>query len=107
MTGYAYQYYYEGWREVRPWWGAKRLEFLFRVSGDRKAWRTVTVVLPVAGVREWERAEQRKLSSTEQYAVAKMALLQAFDERAGPAALAAQVRVRNADIQGIVERLGL
>ena len=49
----------------------------------------------------------RELSLTERYAVAKIALFQAFDERPDPAQLRDEVRVRNADVEGIIETLGL
>jgi len=39
--------------------------------------------------------------------VAKIALFQAFDERPDPAQLRDEVRVRNADVEGIIETLGL
>ena len=67
----------------------------------------ISVVLATPSLQAWEQAHGRELSSTERYAVAKLALFQAFDERASPALLRDEVRVRNADIEGIVERLGL
>ena len=44
---------------------------------------------------------------TERYAVAKMALFQAFDERTEPALMKDPVHVRAADVEAIVETLGL
>ncbi|MBZ5619088.1 MAG: hypothetical protein LAQ69_10250 [Acidobacteriia bacterium] len=105
-TGYVYQYYYEGHRDFRS--GAESgMEFVFSISADRKNWHATPVLVSDEALRAWEATHARQLSSTERYAVAKIALFQAFDERAEPALMRDEVRVRNADIEGIVERLGL
>ncbi len=106
QSGYVYQYFYEGQRQAGTR-SADGTEFVFRVSADRKTWMAISVVLAARSVQAWEHAHGRELSSTERYAVAKLALFQAFDERAAPALLRDEVLVRNADIEGIVERLGL
>ena len=49
---------------------------------------------------------QRELSSTEVYALAKMALFQAFDERANPAHMKGDVRVSEAHIEALAATLG-
>src|ERR1035441_1376355 len=59
------------------------------------------------GWRAWEQAHGRMLGSTERYAVSKMALFQAFDERATPLEMKQEVRVRGADMAAIIETLGL
>jgi hypothetical protein len=106
QSGYVYHYYYEGHRPCRaPGGGAT--EFVFRISADRKAWRPVSIVLPVAAVRAWETGHERNLSATECYAFAKMALFQAFDERPAPTGLPPEVRVRAGDLEGFSETLGL
>jgi hypothetical protein len=106
QSGYVYQYFYEGHRRVdAPSGGA--LEFVFRASADRKNWNDLSVLIDDCAIRAWEQAHSRELSATEHYAIAKIALFQAFDERQGPAQMRDPVRVRNADIDGIVETLGL
>jgi len=106
-SGYVYQYFYEGRRETREGWGERGIEFVFRCTADRLTWMSISVVVAASAIGAWQEAHGRELSSTEHYAVAKMALFQAFDERAGPAQLCGTVRVRNADIEGFVEKLGL
>jgi hypothetical protein len=106
-SGYVYQYFYEGRREARTGSARAGIEFVFRVSADRKTWMPISVVLATSTVQTWEQAHGRELSPAERYAVAKLALFQAFDERSAPAQLRDEVCVRNADIEGIVERLGL
>ena len=105
QSGYVYQYFYEGQRPVRGAEGGT--EFVFSVSADRKTWHPVSVLVGDGAVHEWERAHGRQLSSTERYAVSKMALFQAFDERATPELMKSEVRVRNADVEAIIESLGL
>ena len=106
QSGYVYQYFYEG---QRPYGAGPDggVEYVFRVSADRKTWSETPVLVAETAVGGWQEAHGRELSSTERYAIAKMALFHAFDERAAPTELAAEIRVRTADVDGIVETLGL
>jgi len=104
QTGYVYQYFYEG---HRPSAGERGTEFVFDVSADRKTSAPVSVLVSDAAVESWEGETGRTLSGTEKYAVAKMALFQALDERATPEALREPVRVRPADIQSILAALNI
>ncbi|HEY2013752.1 MAG TPA: hypothetical protein VGH38_09645 [Bryobacteraceae bacterium] len=106
QSGYVYQYYYEGHRDFRSG-GDSGIEFVFSVSPDRKNWQPVSVLVSDGAVRTWEQSHARELSSTERYAVAKIALFQAFDERPLPAQMKEEVRVRAADVDAIIETLGL
>lgn len=93
-SGYAYEYYHEGWREA----GGAR-EYLFTVSGDRKTWFPLTVVVVDA--------PEHALADNERYGVAKMALFAAFDERASPAEMREEVRVGAAQVAELLGRLGI
>lgn len=105
-SGYVYQYFYEGHRAYAS--GSEHgVEFVFSVSADRKNWRDTGVFLADEAVSGWESAHQRTLNATERYAIAKLALFQAFDDRTAPAQMNEPVRVRLADVDGIVEALGL
>ena len=105
QSGYVYQYFYQG---QRPYDGGESgVEYVFTVSGDRKTFHTVSVLVEEGAVRAWEEAHARQLASTERYAISKMALFQAFDERATPELMRREVRVRAADMAAIVETLGL
>jgi len=106
QSGYVYQYFYEGHREFREASDAGT-QFVFRVSADNKTWIASAVLVSEEAIRAWESAHERTLSATERYAVAKMALFQAFDERETPPLMKAAVRVRAADVDAIVETLGL
>jgi len=104
-SGYVYQYAFEG---QRPLGKPASTEFVFSASADRKTWHEVSVLVEAAAVSAWEQAHGRELSSTEWYALAKMALFAAFDERAAPAQMYADpVRLRASDVEGIMERLGI
>lgn len=106
QSGYVYQYFYEGHRAFDS--GSEGgTEFVFQISADRKTWNDLSVVVSAAAIESWQEANTRELSPNERYAIAKMALFQAFDERPGPAQMHEHVRVRNADIAGIVDTLGL
>jgi hypothetical protein len=101
-SGYVYQYYYQGHRPVRG-----GTEYVFDVSSGPKRSFPVTVVVSEESVRTWEEAHERSLSATERYAVAKLALFRAFDERPAPARLREPVYVRPADLTDILETLGI
>ena len=104
QSGYVYQYAYEGQRALPKNAGT---EFVFSVSADRKSWHNISVLVETAAVRIWEQAHERILSATEWYALAKMSLFGAFDERATPVEMREAVRLRAEDVNGIMEQLGI
>jgi hypothetical protein len=106
QSGYAYQYFYEGHRPFRSG-GEGGTEFVFSVSADRKSWHSTSVLLGDGAVRAWQAAHQRELSSTEQYAIAKMSLFQAFDDRPTPAQMKDEVHVRTGGVEAIMATLDL
>jgi hypothetical protein len=93
-SGYAYQYFYQGHRGN---------EYVFQVSADRRTYFSLAVLVSDAALQ----ASPRELNSTERYAVAKMALFQAFDERAGPDQMRQPIQVRPEELAAIVAQLGL
>jgi len=106
QSGYVYQYYYEG---HRPYKRERQsgTEHVFDVSGDRKTSMPVCVLVSDAAIEDWESRHGRTLYASERYAIAKMALFQAFDERPNPAAMSADVLVRAADVEAILITLGI
>jgi hypothetical protein len=106
QSGYQYQYFYEGHRPFRSA-AQSGTEFVFRVAMNRREWQPVAVLLAGQALQTWERVHARELSAAERYAIAKMALFQAFDERSGPALMKQDVRVRPADAEAIMEALGI
>ena len=102
MSGYAYQYYYQGQREV-----SEGIEFVFDVSADRKTSFPLSIVVSDAALAQWEQAHERKLGSNERYAVAKLALFRAFDETDTPKGLLKPVRVDAKQVGELLETLGV
>src|SRR6266446_138470 len=77
--GYVYQYYFfEGNRAQRN--GAPGGEFTYVVTADRRAAFSFKIFVMQSALDAWARLNGRPLSSSEEYAVAKMRLFQAFDE---------------------------
>lgn len=106
QSGYVYQYFYEGYRTFQAG-GETGTAFVFTTSVDRRDWGPTEVLVGDGALAAWEQAHARQLSSTERYAIAKLALFQAFDERPKPEQMRLEVRVRAADVEAIVETLGL
>jgi len=105
-SGYVYQYFYEGQRPARREASAGT-QFVFNVSADRKSSFLVSVFLSDEAVESWQREHARELGSTERYAVAKLALFQAFDQRPAPDAMNEEVRVQASDIESILAALDI
>jgi hypothetical protein len=102
-TGYVYQYTYSGQRPSRQPAGT---EFVFSVTTGREEARPLPVVVEEAAIKEWSAAHARSLSASERYALAKLALFAAFDQRPSPADLhAAPIRVRAADVEAFMQHL--
>ena len=104
QSGFSYDYWYEGHRPYRSR-GDAGTEFVFSVSAGAAGRIAASVFLSEAAVRAWEQAHARRLSATELYALAKMSLFQAFDERARPDLMKTPVLIRAADIEAISETL--
>ncbi|HKM80199.1 MAG TPA: hypothetical protein VJY15_04485 [Candidatus Acidoferrum sp.] len=78
-NGYVYQYcFYEVNRITHE--GGPAGEFIYAISTDCKTTFPLRIVVVQAALQVWARANGRVLSSSEEYAVAKMRLFQAFDE---------------------------
>lgn len=102
MSGYAYQYFYEGQREV-----TEGIEYVFDVSADRKTSFPLSIVVRNIALAQWEQSHERTLESNERYAVAKLALFRAFDETEGPKGLLKPVYVDARQVEELLESLGL
>jgi hypothetical protein len=104
QSGYVYQYFYKG---HRPMSSQRGTEFVFNVSSDRKTSAQVSVFLSDDAMLSWQQESGRTLSATERYAIAKMALFQAFDERETPEAARAAVEVSPGDVRAILAGLSI
>lgn len=102
-SGYVYLYQYEGYRQRGP---EQATEYVFEISADRKSVDYVSVLLARSATAAWEDKHYR-LGANERYAIAKMALFQAFDERENPQLMRQAIIVRRADAESILDTLGL
>lgn len=75
-SGYVYQYQFAGQRDH-----AGEIEYVFDVSYDRSTWHRVGVWVTDAATSPWSEQNGRDLRPAERYAIAKIALRNAFDER--------------------------
>jgi hypothetical protein len=117
-SGYVYQYQFQ---DVKP---ARRgpiagNEYVYYVSADRKRMFPIKILVDRASLDSWMKKTGRALTGTEEYAVAKMRLFQAFDEIEDPATLdpskpaqpASQSKpellVNEANLSELLERLDL
>ena len=104
QSGYVYQYFYEGQRPSSPEPGT---EYVFDVSADRKTSAPVSVFVSAEAIENWENEAGRTLSNTECYAIAKMALFQAFDDRQTPEAMRQAVHVTPGGVRAILANLNI
>jgi len=105
-SGFVYEYCFEGRRPARRGL-EKGVQYVFSVTADRNNYFRVSVFVGERALRAWEQAHHRQVTSTESYAVAKMSLLRAFDERPSPDALREEILVAAAEVEEIFQRLGL
>jgi hypothetical protein len=78
-TGYVYQYYfYEV--EKKKLGSFAGTEYVYMVSLDRKHVFPVRIFVRSDAIEKWFARSGQALTGTEEYAVAKMRLFQAFDE---------------------------
>lgn len=108
--GFVYQYYFfEGNRAQRG--GSAGGEFTYVVSIDRQTAFPFKIFVHQSALDDWAAQNGRPLSSSEEYAVAKMRLFNAFDEgvvKASPPGEPPQeVIVNEANLEDLLGQLGI
>ncbi len=83
-SGYVYQYCFHEVNRI-TYSGGPAGEFVYAVSADRKTTFPLRIVVMQAALETWAQTNGRALTSSEEYAVAKMRLFQALDEGEVPA----------------------
>jgi hypothetical protein len=105
-SGYVYQYQFQ---DVHP--AVRGLaagnEYVYYVSADRKTMFPLHIFVRRDAVERWGKKMGRSLTGTEEYAVAKMRLFQAFDEIEDIATSRSDLVVDEANLEGLLERLDL
>ena len=92
-NGYVYQYCFYEVNCITHEGGPAR-EFVYAISADRKMTFPLRIVVVQAALEAWAQANGRALTSSEEYAVAKMRLFQAFDEGEVPVTAPAAEELR-------------
>jgi hypothetical protein len=108
--GYVYQYYFfEGNRAQRHC--SPGGEFTYVVSSDRRSAFPFKIFVKQSALDAWAKQNGRALTSSEEYAVAKMRLFQAFDEgsvQAPPEGQQArEVVVDESNLEDLLGKLGI
>ena len=101
-SGYVYQYRFESHEA-----DAAGDRYRFETTHDRRAAFAVTVFLPAQAIEAWEVSQDRGLTPTERYAVAKIALFNAFDDAGQPDGFAQTVQVDAEQVRAIAQILDL
>ena len=78
-SGYVYQYQFQ---DVHPSTQSDEPgnEYVYYVSADRKTMFPIRIFVARRALEAWSKETGRVLTGTEEYAVAKMRLFQAFDD---------------------------
>ncbi len=106
QTGYVYEYYFVGKRRALEGEPAST-EFIFDVSSDRKTRYAVSVFLLDLAAGQWAEAHGRGLTDPEQYAAAKMRLLQGFDEVGNMLAEGRRLILEGDELEQLLGSLGI
>jgi hypothetical protein len=109
-NGYVYQYYFYEVNRVE-YEGAAAVEFVYAIAADRSHAFPVRILVLETALAAWAKANGRALTSSEEYAVAKMRLLQAFDEGlvplAAPAVGGVTLLVDESNLEGFLQQLNI
>ena len=105
-TGYVYQYYFYEVEKSRrgPSLGT---EYVYMVSVDRQRVFPLRIFVQQDALEKWSARTGQKLTGTEEYAVAKMRLFQAFDEIEGLAAQPPDLTVDNSNLETLLSQLDI
>ena len=105
-TGYVYQYYfYEVEKALRG--VSSGTEYVYMVSVDRKRAFPVKVFVVKDALEKWSARTGQQLTGTEEYALAKMRLIQAFDEIEGLAEKPPELAVDDTNLDNLLSQLDL
>jgi hypothetical protein len=108
QTGFVYQYYFVGQRlALADDPEAPSTEYIFDVSSDRKTTFAVSIFVPAAALASWAAKYGRDLVEPEQYAAAKLRLLQGFDEIGDMLRDGRRLRVDDEQIIELLDSIGI
>jgi hypothetical protein len=105
-SGHVFQYQFQ---DVHPAKLGKvpGNEYIYYVSADRKKMFPVRIFVNQVALQKWAKATSRALTGTEEYAVAKMRLFQAFDAGEELSPTGEPLVVDESNLNALLERLDL
>ena len=105
-TGYVYQYYFYEVEKARRG-DSSGTEYTYMVSVDRKHVFPVKVFVVKDALEKWSARTGQTLTGTEEYALAKMRLFQAFDEVEGMASNTPDLAVDEGNLDSLLSQLDI
>jgi hypothetical protein len=105
-TGYVYQYYFYEVQKARRGF-ASGTEYVYMVSANREKVFPVRIFVRREAVENWGKTVGREMTSTEEYAVAKMCLFQGFDELEDLASRQPDLIVDESNLESLLAQLGI
>jgi hypothetical protein len=105
-SGFVYQYRFDQILPSRRG-TAPGNEYTYLVSADRKTMFPLKIFVRRDAVERWGKKFGRPLTGTEEYAVAKMRLFDAFDEIENLAAAPPDLLVDDSNLDSLLARLDL
>ena len=105
-SGYVYQYQFHELRPARREFSVGN-EYVYLVSANRKTMFPLTVFIRRDAVERWGKQVGRAMTGTEEYAVAKMRLFQAFDAVEDLAASRTDLVVDDMNLQTLLGMLDI
>jgi hypothetical protein len=105
-TGHVYQYYFYEVQKTRRG-SVPGTEYVYMVSEDRKQVFPVRIFVRQDALEEWSKRTGQKLTGTEEYAVAKMRLFQAFDEIDDLATKKPELTVDSSNLETLLSQLDI
>jgi hypothetical protein len=105
-SGFVYQYQFQ---DVHPSTksGEPGNEYVYYVSADRKTMFPIRIFVARRALETWTKEKGRVLTGTEEYAVAKMRLFQAFDEVENLTTARPDLDVGDSNLAELLARLDL
>jgi hypothetical protein len=105
-TGYVYQYYFYEVEKIERG-AAHGTEYVYMVSVDRHRVFPVRILVRQDALENWSARTGQKLTGTEEYAVAKMRLFQAFDEVEDLATKTPELIVDSSNLEQLLSELDI
>jgi hypothetical protein len=105
-TGYVYQYYFYEVEKTRRG-KVEGTEYVYMVSVDRRSVFPVKVFVGKEALEKWSARTGQQLTGTEEYAIAKMRLFQAFDEIEDLTAKSPEPAVDDSNLESLLTQLDL